>query len=129
MSALPLVGESSNEGLTARRRDYAELVARVRELIESCVPAGATVAVVSKGDADFLRLSGRVGWHFPQTQTGVYAGHHPAGGADAIARLESTREKGATFLVLPATAFWWLDHYSGFMRHVEARYRRVAERS
>jgi hypothetical protein len=129
MSALPVVGEASSESLTAHRREYAELVARVRDLIESCVPAGATVAVVSKGDADFLRLTGRVGWHFPQTQTGVYAGHHPADDVDAIARLETTREKGATFLVLPATAYWWLDHYYGFMRHVEARYRRVAERS
>jgi hypothetical protein len=106
---------------------YARLIRRVRELVQSCVPEGATVAVVSRGDGDLLRLAGRVGWHFPRTATGVYAGHHPADDADAIARLEGTRADGANFLVLPATAYWWLDHYAGFKRHLESRYRRVVE--
>jgi hypothetical protein len=99
----------------------------VRDLVQSCVPEGATVAVVSRGDGDLLRLVGRIGWHFPRTGSGVYAGHHPADDHDAIARLEATRADGANFLVLPATAEWWLDHYAGFKRHLESRYRLVAE--
>jgi hypothetical protein len=106
---------------------YARLIRRVRELVQSCVPEGATVAVVSRGDGDLLRLAGRVGWHFPRTATGVYAGHHPADDAEAIARLETARRDGANFLVLPATAEWWLDHYAGFKRHLDSQYRRVAE--
>src|SRR5437868_4468820 len=122
------IAESTVEH-SASRLDYAELVVRVRELVESVVPPGATVAIVSKGDSELLRLGTCVGWHFPRTALGAYAGHHPAGDDDAIARLETTREEGADFLVLPATAYWWLDHYGGFKAHLESRYRQVAART
>ena len=125
--AFNTIAESAQPNEIARRREYMELVLRVRDLTESCVPEGATVALVSKGDSDLLRLQGRVGWHFPRTPSGEYAGHHPADDADAIARLEATRADGATFLVLPATSFWWLDHYVAFTRHLDSRYRRVVE--
>jgi hypothetical protein len=85
--------------------------------------------VVSRGDSELLRLTGRAGWHFPRAATGAYAGHHPADDADAIARLEAVRSDGAGYLVLPATAYWWLDHYTGFRRHLDARYRRIADRA
>jgi hypothetical protein len=117
----------TREGASERERDYADLVVRVRELIESSVPEGATVAVVSRGDGEFLRLAGRNGWHFPRAASGAYAGHHPAGDDDAISRLEATRADGAMYLVFPATAYWWLDHYSGLKTHLESRYRRVTE--
>jgi hypothetical protein len=29
---------------------------------------------------------------------------------------------GAQYLLLPATAFWWLDHYQKFRDDLEARY-------
>ena len=29
------------------------------------------------------------------------------------------------FLAVPATAFWWFEHYADFARHLEARYQRV----
>ena len=32
-------------------------------------------------------------------------------------------EKGAEFLLLPPTAFWWLEHYQEFRQHLEDRYR------
>jgi len=113
----------------AEEIDYGQLVVRVRELIESCVPEGSTVAVVSRGDGDLLRIVGRTGWHFPRTETGSYAGHHPADDGDAIARLETTRSDGAQYLVIPATAYWWLDHYAGFKRHLDEAYRRIADES
>ena len=108
--------------------DYAQLVTRVHQLVASAVPEGATVAVVSRGDGELLRLGGRIGWHFPRTHSGVYAGHHPADDADAIARLELARQEGAGYLVLPAPSYWWLDHYAGFKHHLESRYTRIAER-
>jgi hypothetical protein len=106
---------------------YAELVVRVRELVQSCVPEGATVAVISRGDSELLRFAGRAGWHFPRMGSGAYAGHHPADDADAISRLEAAREGGAHFLVVPATAHWWFDYYAGFKHHLESHYRRVAD--
>jgi hypothetical protein len=119
--------EQRAEEASTRRQAYADLVLRVRRLIESAVPEGATVAVVSKGDSELLRLAGRNGWHFPRAVSGAYAGHHPAGDEDAIARLEVMRTEGAGFLVFPAPAYWWLDFYRGFANHLEGRYRRVAE--
>lgn len=110
-----------------REREYLELVLRVRELVESSVPEGAIVAVVSRGDSELLQIAGRTGWHFPRAASGAYAGHHPAGDEDAIARLEAVRGEGAGFVVFPATSFWWLDYYVGLRSHLDNRYRRVAE--
>ena len=106
--------------------DYPELRSRVRDLIRLSVPPGATALVVSKGDDELVRLGdGRVGWHFPRAESGQYAGFHPADSAAAIEHLGDLQARGARFLVIPATAYWWLDHYSDFARHL-ARYRVAA---
>jgi hypothetical protein len=84
------------------------------------------VAVVSKGDEELLELGGgRQGWHFPQSEEGVYAGHYPADSREAILHLEELREKGAQFILFPGTAFWWLERYREFGEHLDSRYRRV----
>src|SRR5262249_570507 len=70
-----------------------------------------------------LKLDGRRGWHFPQTPEGVYAGCNPSGSLSAIAHLEALRLRGADFLLLPSTAFWWLEHYRGLDTHLRHRYR------
>ncbi|HJZ54050.1 MAG TPA: hypothetical protein VKE74_03800, partial [Gemmataceae bacterium] len=104
---------------------YLELADAIREAVRRHTPADATVLVVSKGDDELLRLGGRRAWHFPRTPDGRYAGHHPADSEEAIAQLEGLRAKGAGFLVLPATARWWLDHYTDFRDHLNRRYRRA----
>jgi len=38
-----------------------------------------------------IDFDGRTGLHFPQVENGVYAGHHPADGDEAIAHLEQLR--------------------------------------
>lgn len=101
-------------------QDYGGMVHRLRELVATHVPAGATVAVVSKGDPELIRFDGRQGWHYPQTADGIYLGHNPATGTDAVTHLESLRQRGATYLVLPATAGWWLQHYADFRGHLES---------
>jgi GT2 family glycosyltransferase len=105
---------------------YQQLTRRIREVVQTTLPAGATVLVVSNGDDELLRLDRMHAWHFPQTHAGVYAGHHPADSADAIARLETLRAKGAEFLLFPKTALWWLDHYREFREHLKHHYPSVA---
>ena len=105
-----------------RFRRYQQLPARLREAVEAAVPAGATVAVVSKGDSELVDLGERRGWHFPQDDGGGYAGYYPGDGAAAVAHLEVVRARGAEFLLLPRTAFWWLDRYPEFRRHLESHY-------
>jgi 2-polyprenyl-3-methyl-5-hydroxy-6-metoxy-1,4-benzoquinol methylase len=99
---------------------------RVRALVRAVLPADARVLVISKGDDDLLKLDGRVGWHFPQTSEGVYAGHHPADSAEAIEHLETLKAKGAGYLLIPAAAFWWLEFYADFCRHLETNCRLLA---
>ena len=55
----------------------------------------------------------------------MYAGHYPADSSEAITQLEALRAKGAEYLLLPDTAFWWLDDYPEFHQHLEANYRRI----
>jgi GT2 family glycosyltransferase len=104
-------------------REYRELRARIREAVTTAVPEHATLAVVSRGDDDLLELGTRTAWHFPQATDGRWDGRHPATSGEAISELEEARVRGAEFLLLPATSFWWLDHYDGFRRHLEVNYR------
>jgi GT2 family glycosyltransferase len=115
---------SSAAAFTASRRlGYRGLVERVRAAIAETVPAGAAVLVVSKGDRDLVKLGDRAGHHFPQSRGGRYLGYHPRDSEEAIARLEDLRGRGAAdYLVLPATAYWWLEHYAGFAEHLRDRY-------
>lgn len=98
---------------------YGNLVERVRGEVEEHVPVDARVLVVSRGDRELIRFRDRRGDHFPQDGDGRYAGYHPADSAEAIAALESLREKGAQFFVVPPPSAWWLEHYDGFARHLE----------
>jgi hypothetical protein len=90
----------------------------LRTVVEEAVPPGATVAIVSRGDDSMLDLGVRRGWHFPRSSDGRYAGYHPADGDEAIAHLESLRDQGAEYLVVPEPSRWWLDYYDTFARHL-----------
>jgi hypothetical protein len=111
--------------LSLKQAQYRKLVQQIREVVESTLPAGANVIVVSRGDSDLLQLAERRGWHFPQLENGVYAGYHPPDSGAAIAHLEELRSRGADFLLFPSTAFWWLDHYEEFRQHLERQYPTV----
>jgi hypothetical protein len=107
--------------------EYADLVARVRAAIASAVPPSASVLVISKGDAALLELPGIAAAHFPQDADGGYAGHHPHDSDAAIAEIEELRRHGAEYLVVPATARWWLDYYEGLARHLATHGELIAD--
>lgn len=92
-------------------QQYRNQVDRVRAQIRATVPEGARVLVMTRGDDALLRLERRRGEHFPQSPTGLYAGHYPADGEEAVVHLEELRAGGAEYLVIPAEARWWLEHY------------------
>jgi hypothetical protein len=107
--------------------EYAELVNRIHATVAASIPPGSTVLVVSKGDAALLEIPGLSAAHFPQDQAGDYAGHHPRDSAAAIAELERLRRHGAEYLVIPATARWWLDFYADFAGHLASHDEVVAD--
>lgn len=92
---------------------YDQMVGKIRLAVQSQVPRGAKILMVSKGDDRLLALEGRLACHFPSGPDGIYLGNHPADDAEAIEQLKRASEAGADYLVLPATALWWLDHYKG----------------
>lgn len=110
----------------SRLLGYQDLVGRIRAVVREALPRDATVAVVSKGDNDLLRLDGRTAWHFPRAEDGAYIGYHPADSDEAIRHLEAARGQGAQYLLVPQTYTWWLDFYGQFKHHLDARCRLVA---
>jgi len=101
---------------------YRDLVAEIRRIVSETLPPGAVVAVVSRGDPELLKMEHRPAWHFPEARPGVYAGYHPGDSMAAIAEVETSRARGAAFLLFPGTALWWLEHYEGLREHLDARY-------
>lgn len=91
----------------------------VRRAATELLPPGASVLVVSRGDERLLELEGIRAGHFPQTEGGTYAGHHPADSQEAITHLERLRRGGAEFVLFPSTAFWWLEYYAGLRAYLE----------
>ena len=111
-----------------RRRSkpsYEQTVELIRLTVAAELPRGSTIAVVSRGDEDLLKLEGHRAWHFPRLEDGRYAGHHPGDSAEAIAHLEELRAKGCEYLIVPPTSAWWLEHYPQFAEHLEEKYRRM----
>ena len=67
--------------------------------------------VPNHGDQALLELGDRTGWHFPQDDSGEFAGGNPADGTEAVAQVEALRSRGATHIAFPSTELWWLDSY------------------
>ena len=103
--------------------EYSQLRQRIHTASSKHLPAGATVAVISKGDEELINLGEHRGWHFPQGSDGAYANIYPADGAEAVAQLEAIHAKGARFLLIPQPAFWWLEYYREFKTHLESHCR------
>jgi hypothetical protein len=113
-------GEETGRAAMSEER-YAKLVDEVRAAVTEVLPVGATVLVATDGDDALLSLGSARGWHFPRGDDGSHAPDHPEDEA-AIAHLEKLRSKGAQFIVLPETAFGWLESDSSFAKHLRQHY-------
>jgi hypothetical protein len=101
-------------------RAYKRLLIEVRDTVHQCVPPGASVLVVSRGEPELTELGDMEGRHFPANEDGVYCGYHPKDSAAAISALDAARSSGATHIVFPGTAQWWLQYYEDFFQHLNA---------
>jgi GT2 family glycosyltransferase len=98
--------------------EYEQVKAAIHRFARERGMPWEQVLVVSNGDEELLGLDGVLAGHFPQDRDGGFAGHHPADSAAAVDQLDDLRARGAGFLVFPATATWWLDHYVGLREHL-----------
>ncbi len=104
----------------SRELGYRKLVTKIRHAAGDSLPAQANVVVISRGDDELLELNGTRAGHFPQDEDGTYAGYHPSDGTAAVEHLEQLRERGAEFLLVPSTAFWWLERYPELAEHLDS---------
>jgi hypothetical protein len=98
----------------------------LRRLVEAVVPDGARVLVVSRGDETLLSFRRRSGLHFPQLDDGTWAGFYPDDGDTAVAHLQELAASGASHVVFPKPALWWLDHYPELREQLEGSGRLIA---
>ena len=123
------VRENAHEISRARaereKEEHRELTRRIRSEVQDVIPLDATVAVATLGDAELLHLEGRRAWHFPRTETGSYAADFPMEGAAMIGQLEQMRERGLQYLVVPRSAFSWLDSSPDLHSHLAREYQLI----
>jgi hypothetical protein len=103
-----------------------QLIPPVRQLLESVVEPEAGVLVVSGGADEWLEL-GRNAWHFPQDATGRYVPIHRSRGLSMLAQLDSLRDRGAWYLLVPSTSFTSVERSEELVRYLR-RCRLVALR-
>jgi glycosyltransferase involved in cell wall biosynthesis len=105
--------------------EYERLVERLVTKLPGLLEPEGDVLVVSKGDERLVQIGSHQTGHFPQEDSGKWAGYHPENSAAAIQHLEQLRSSGAGALVFPRTSFWWLEHYEELAAYLETEYRLI----
>jgi hypothetical protein len=96
------------------------LVSVARAEIESLVRPGETFILVDDLQSEIAPLPDRP--HLPFLERGGEYWGPPGDDETAIRELHRLRESGAAFIVFAWQAFWWLDYYGGFARHLRDTY-------
>jgi hypothetical protein len=103
------------------RLGWQNQVLRAAIELVAATPAGSHLLLVDEAQFDDLSPLGRTISPFTEAR-GVYGGP-PADSQAAIEELERKRGLGANAIAFAWPAFWWLDHYQEFARHLHERYR------
>ena len=106
---------------------YRQLLDRIRASVAANLPPDVPVAVASLGDDAMLGLDGRHAWHFPppDTATPTSFAYSTDDSERLLAELDTLREAGAQFLLLPASAWSWSARYPKLNRWIETVYHSV----
>jgi FkbM family methyltransferase len=108
----------------ATRDPAADRMRLMTEELCALVAPGDTFILVDQEEAwAGLVIDGRRRRPFLE-KDGLYWGP-PPDDTTASGELERLRKDGAGFIAFASNAFWWLDHYAGFVRYLKAHYRRV----
>jgi SAM-dependent methyltransferase len=94
--------------------------AGVFEHVRAEIPPRATVLVASAGEEGWLDLPDRRIWHFPQDATGVHSDTFSE--RELLRQLDALRVAGAGYLVIPSTAFPWLESKQELLSYLRLRF-------
>jgi hypothetical protein len=120
-----VVVEESPAGAADSEVEYSEQVEHVRDAARRLLPVDAVVSVISKGDPQLLDLDGREARHFPELENGVYSGHYPRDGAEALDWLHAQIGKGVGYLLVPSPYLWWLTTYTELGEYLDQNARQL----
>ena len=109
--------------VTASDASWDRMLESIATTVRGLVPANACVAAVDKWDPTLLHLAERTGYHFPDRR--LMPDGYPPDSESAIAHLEELRRRGASYLVFPCAAFWWLEYYGAFAGYLETTHETV----
>jgi glycosyltransferase involved in cell wall biosynthesis len=107
-----------------RRESWPHQLFQVTQELPAVVPEGETLILVD-GDDWGVRISEKLRQLPFLEKNGDYWGP-PADDATAMSELtRMQKEYGAGFIAFGWPAFWWLDHYREFARHLRENFRCV----
>jgi glycosyltransferase involved in cell wall biosynthesis len=109
-----------------RQRCWYDRLDRAMRAIETHIPPGASLALADQDEWGTAEVFGGCRRLPVPERQGVYWGC-PPDDAFAIREIQRLRRAGAGWLVIGWPAFWWLDHYARFARHLRLTYRLVLE--
>jgi hypothetical protein len=89
------------------------------------IPGGETLVLVDDAQLGSTLLSGQHAIPFLERDNQDWG--PPADDGTAISELARLRQSGANFIVFAWPAFWWLEYYSEFSRHLRSHYRCILE--
>jgi hypothetical protein len=98
----------------------------VRNVVQTVTPEHAKLLVLGCGIPQLEEGLGRTARHFPSGPDGGPAAE-PDVGPEAVNQLEAVRASGARYLVLPRTAYEWLERHGELKQHLLEYYRLAAE--
>src|SRR5581483_6523876 len=116
------------ESVVLSPEDRRRLLATIRAVAEEHIPPGATIAVVTRGDAALLGMPGRQAIHFPRAEDGGHLSKEPLDGAQIVEWVDEARRAGAQYLLIPRSSLSWLDRFRAFSNYLERRCRLVVRR-
>jgi hypothetical protein len=119
ISAPPLAFPHDNRQGVQDRVDCQRIMSEVEEL----VPEAATFVLVDENTIGVSQVTNRRALPFLE-RDGQYDGV-PSDDESAIHEIERMRRSGASHIVFAWPAFWWLEHYLRFRKHLENNYRCV----
>jgi hypothetical protein len=108
-----------------KRNAWAHQLLAALEEIDALIPPGESFVLVDGAEWGQELVEGRRVIPFLE-RDGLYWGA-PPDDATAIRELERLRAGGASHVVVGWPAFWWLEHYQGWHRHLRANFACVAD--
>lgn len=114
----------------AWRQSYVEsnrVCRPIRATVERLLPEAATVAVVSDGMTELVRLAPRHAHHFPQAEDGTHREFTPHDPQALFEHLAELRVRGAGHLIVPRAQRWWLRYYPELDEHLRREHRVLAD--